>query len=320
MAKLSIDKESLVAIGDALRVHFGDAIQEGTTIFQEESPRIIKTPNYDDLSTGENNGEWIAAIDSNFDQVLVDTIQIHGASKIVLKLAYRTDRDQTTGGYQDDWLWVAEGAHRYVDSNKVKKIKYRDFYRWRCPHCGSLVRDTGEKILVGIPLPGAGPDGSSAGVAAWESTWEETLYKCDHCGAEGLGYSYNELTPELPPAWVEGTMGETPYENVMCVDGTLSYDYEFLAEAGSFRTIQNFTFNGDTFTFAICIHERTQVTGYYGEIYAYDANGNEMDCYEVTTGYIPNVYNPDPDPYAKSTMVYAISQLNNYPNGEEVQF
>lgn len=322
MAKLSIDKESLVAIGDALRVHFGDAAQEGTTVFQEESPRIIKTSNYDDLSTSENNGEWIAAIDSNWDQVLVDTIKIHGASKIVLKLAYRTDSDLTTGGIQYDWFWLAEGAYRYVEPKKGKKIQYRDYESWRCLECGSPVRDTGEKISIGIPVVGGVP--GSGGVAAYEPNYnrEQPLLKCDHCGLEGFGYDYNSIDPTIPPIYIDQIGSDTGYtfDNYICKDGTLSYDFEFLCERGMCRKIDTFTFNGDTFTFAICIKERTQETGYYGEIYAYDADGNELDCYEVTTGYLPNTYSPDPSPYTSSTMAAAIAKLNNYPNGEEVQF
>lgn len=303
MAKLSIDKESLVAISDALRAHFGDVAQEGTTVFQEEAPKIIKTPNYDDFSTSENNGEWMAAV-GGIDNTFVNTIKIHGASKIVLNLAYRTGVDLTTTGYEKDWLWLAEGAYRYVEPNKGKKLQYNELYRWHCPSCGALVKGTGIMLQVGEPV--AGP-----GIIEFEDKHHRELHVCEQCGIEGFCYPYTS-DPTGP--------ADPSFSGYICTDLTLPYEFEFIPESGAWRTIDTFTLNGDIFTFATHISDRTQETGYYGEIYAYDADGNELDCYEVTTGYLPNVYTPDPGLSTPNTMAWAISKLNNYPNGEEVQF
>jgi predicted RNA-binding Zn-ribbon protein involved in translation (DUF1610 family) len=307
MAKLSIDKESLVAIADALRVHFGEYKNKGTISFVPETPLILKTPNYDDFSESTNNGEWMAA------QVVRHTYKINGASKIIIKLAHRESLSEGTFEYNRDYIWVAEGAHSLYRANIGQTFKYKGEYdlRYYCPECGSVISGTGEHYSVGRPVGGSSPVIGGGGNAIFEMVADKELYRCPNCGLEGFCYPYDK----------EPGGGKAYYDEFMCTDLTLPYVYKFEGTLlGGIRKIDTLGINGDTFTLELFIWERTQETGYYAEVYAFDEDGNQLDCYDLTTDYLPNVYTPDPSPSTSSTMAWAISKLNNYPNGEEVQF
>lgn len=78
-------------------------------------------------------------------------------------------------------------------------------------------------------------------------------------------------------------------------------------------TYEEYEFQGDTITVYPEFYDDTYENGFYMEIRAYDADGNELTKYDLTTGKIPNEWSPE-------EMITAIEKLNYFPNGEEVKF
>lgn len=275
MAKLTIDESSLTAIGDALRVHFGENIEEGELLHWDSSPRVMAA-NYDEYGTEPNDGKGYLG-----PELYCKTYQIHGAARLKLDLSYRTE--------EGDFLWVAEGAHTTVNDNVGQKLEYTDFSGVYCSKCnGQNVDGTGIYRNLGYF--------DSQGFFNTQISGAE-LHVCQDCGA--LGYTY---TAGIAGVFEYGLIDVQNYTTIFPSSGPLV------------RTIQSFEFEGDTFTFACSTwKEKSFVTGYYGYLYAYDADGNEIASYDLTFGRIPNTYTP-------GGMAYAISKLNNYPDAKEVPF
>lgn len=303
VGKMSIERKNLVAIADALRAHFGEALQEGTTNFQPEFPYILKTPNYDDLSTSGSNGEYMAG-----EQVSSHTYKFHGASKLIIHIAHAEDFHMGTGGYNMDYIWVAPGTYEKLLIAGGQKFTYRvgESYRSVCPECESVVQGTGSLYRIGRYM-----GVTTGGVVVFEDQKDEELYRCPNCGLEGFAYPYDSEPGSNHDYW----------DDFSCVDQTLAYRFQFPTEFNSdMRKLDTLVFTGNSFTLEVFIWNETQKTGYYMEVYPVDEDGNVLDCCDVTVDYLPNVYTPDTDVTTSHTMVSAISKLNNYPDGEEVTF
>lgn len=277
MARLSIDKEHLDNIGDALRVHFGENLKEGELTHQEGSPLILSA-NYREFGTSTSDYETYL-----LPEHFVRTVQVHGAARLKLDLSYRTD----TG----DYLWVAEGAHRDVNDNAGRKLEFSLYEGIYCSKCQS---ENVEATGVFRPLYWEREDDPNNK----EYVYTDQLHVCQDCGAIGYTYSW---WPDVGPI----------YYGMQDADG---YTTIFPSRGELYRTVESFEFAGDTFTYACeTVKDKTYTTGYYGHLYAYDADGNELTSYDITRGRVPNTYAP-------GEIAHAVSKLNNYPDAREVGF
>lgn len=275
MAKLSINEDSLNAIGDALRVHFGENIKEGIDT-QEPAPLSLHVI-YDTFGTSaDRNGSYLKP------EEYIWTCQVKGAARLEFEISYRTE--------PTDFMWVAEGAHKCVTPNAGHELRFSKYLGSYCPHCG------GENIKgTGITRPVGYFDDENA-LGSFTQIYIGELHVCQDCGALGYQYSY--------------IGGMEIYKNVGDLQG---YKAIFPNRGDLLRTIEKFTFEGDTFTFACYTYEKTYITGYNAYLRAYDAEGQELTTLDLHEGRIPNDYSP-------AEMVTAIGKLNNYPNAKEVGF
>lgn len=266
MARLTIDEGALIAMGDALRVHFGENISEGEQLHWDSSPRVLAA-NYDEYGTGAK--EYAGYLKP---ECYVKTYQIHGAARLKLDISYRTEGA--------DFLWVAEGAHKLVCSNVGQRLQYKAYGGvLTCPECDKTnIEGTGIWREVGNDNLG---------------NYMEELKVCKDCGL--MGYEYSG----------------SPFD---IADDGRGYSTVFVSSGPLLRTTETINFEGDTFTFACVTYaEEAHYTGYYGYLYAYDADGNEITSYDMTFGRVPNTYAP-------YEIIRAIGELNNYPDAEEVPF
>lgn len=95
-------------------------------------------------------------------------------------------------------------------------------------------------------------------------------------------------------------------------DGSKIYDTEAWFQPSPL-TYEEYEFQGDSITVYPEFYDDTYTNGFYMEIRAYDADGNELKMYDLTTGKIPNEWSPE-------EMITAVEKLNYFPNGEEVEF
>lgn len=278
MAKLQIDESRLVAIGDALRVHFGATKKEGTRVFLTESPQTIATTQTirkhgetkyfyeDNVRAGEEDLGLIPVINNPYK---ICTFQIPEADHIELDITYFTSSDyyeSELNGTLYGHIWIAEGVYSDENKNVGKEYRYKTSQ-------------------------------------AMEDGW----FECPNCGYHCL-----------PETW-----GWEPFQVVMCpncyevdTDGpgsgdtgvTYSMNYKY-----NDWTRERINIKGNSFSIALKTYVESSMNGYYCDIYAYDADGNLLTSYETIMNEIPN-------DYSVALMPGAISQLNNYPNGEEEHF
>ena len=275
MAKLSINEDSLNAIGDALRVHFGENIKEGIDT-QEPAPLSLHVI-YDTFGTSaDRNGKYLNP------QEYIWTCQVKGAARLEFEISYRTE--------PTDFMWVAEGAHKCVNTNEGHILKFDKYTGLYCTKCES------ENVVGTGIIRQVGYYDDENALDNFQVVYNGELHVCQDCGALGYKRSY-------------GIMGVFD-DGLKDLDG---YSCIFQNGGDLVRTIEKFTFEGDTFTFACYTYQQTYITGYNAYLRAYDAEGQELTTLDLHEGRIPNEYSP-------AEMVTAIGKLNNYPNAKEVGF
>ena len=330
--KLQIDRSSLVALGDALRVHFGDTKtvagveQEGTREYFTEAPfqaqlgeitrqGEIKMWQIDDVTDGEAPGV------GQFDKYRTHTFYIPEAAYVVLDITYETQTYITanTETLQRDYVWVASGRHSNLDDTIGKKLNYtvsnmlnNHEYWYTCESCGYQQ-----------PWNGVFHPAEEEIKEAWPAYVTASDRICPSC----LPLNLNEVLGLSPRGimhleyndWKRQQTTLTPNEF------TIGYGYDEHAK-GTYTTGSHYGedirewfndayFGGsggldvpaDDITFS------NAHWGYYCDIYPYDADGNLLTSFEV-------IIDEMPQQFSVKEMANAISKLNNYPNGEEEHF
>lgn len=292
MAKLQIDESRLVAIGDALRVHFGAVKKEGHRDFMTESPKTILTGGtvkcqgetklwvVQDVQPNEDDGGSVIIPVIN-NPYKLRTFYIPEADHITLDMTYLTNvsSNKITETTYADYIWVAEGRHSNVNEQEGKKYIYTKNQAWENPKewwwtCTNP--SCGYQMLGDAPLH---PD-----IENWTGH------------PEGGGMIQATVCPKCNP--ISLVNHQNP--NLM------------IKEKNNWQREQ-ITIPVNEFTIAFKTYVETSYGGYYCDIYPYDADGNLLTSYEVIVDEIPN-------DYSVAQMSTAISKLNNYPNGEEEHF